>query len=199
MKRLKHLSIITLLAATFLPAAGLWAQADVDLLFQTSGNDGYRASLDAQEADYLAQLDSGVDIDAARMALILIKLARIELEAASAAGQISDGSDEIDLALADLAERIGDGFSDVVVEPDADAEGGSIEARIDSATGDIDAALEDFANVLDGEVGDISDLAADLLDGDGPFEVTFRIEGDGTRTAEAVTITRDDLDQLADG
>ena len=188
MTRLRTLTM-TSLAAITMTATSLLAQADVELVFQTERTSSYETWLDSQEVELSTQLDNGVGVDAARMSLILIKLARIQLEAGVASGQISDGSDEIDAALDDLAQRIGDSRDD---------DGNDIEARINSANNDIEAALEDLGDVLEEETEDISDLAADLQDSDEPFEVTFRIEGDGLRDDEIVTITRADLDELAD-
>ena len=182
MKRTKIVALSCWLAAQTLWAAPLSAQSDVDLVFQTDRTTIYEAYLDAQEAGFDAQLDSGVDIDKAQMALILIKLARIRLEEDRMSSQIGAASDDIDAALGDLAVLIGDEI--IGNDPDFDTELDDIETRIDDANGDIEAALDDFGEVLDTEGEQISDLAGDLLDSDAPFEVTFRIEGNGVRDDE---------------
>ena len=194
MQRMKIAAIALGLATQTLWATPVSAQKEAELVFQTERTGVYEAYLDAEDADYSAQLDNGVDIDKARMSLILIKLARIRLEADRMSTQIGDASHDIDAALMDLAELIGDEI--IGNDPDFDTELEDIETRIDDANGEIEAALDDFGETLDTEGEQISDLAGDLLDSGDPFEVTFRIEGNGVRDDEVVTVTRADLDDL---
>lgn len=210
MRRMR-IALPVLLATLACAATSLWAQEDeADLVFQTERTDAYEAYLDAREDDLYTQLDAGDEVDAARMSLILVKLARIQQEASAADEAIADATEEIDEALADLGELLGDEIDEEDPEdlgelldaiassfdddPEFEAEVDAIEERIDIANGDIESALDDLGAVLEDEAGDIADLAEELRDSDGDFEVTFQVEVDGD--VEELTITRADLDDL---
>jgi len=204
-----RIALVLLASLVYTP---LSAQDDVDLVLQAENTAAYESYLVAKEEELWDQYEAAEELDVARMSLVVVKLARIQIKADGMVERIADAAADIDTQLADLLELIGDEVSEddsddlvkllesisdtFLDDPGFEADVEVITDAIEVDNEEIESAVEDFGDVFEEELGDVSDLLDELLDSDGDFSVTFRVEGRRLREAEVTTITRADLDDL---
>ena len=201
-----------------LAAAGAFAQSEtgLELQLQQEITDDYEVYLDEQELRMRASLAAGgSDEESARMALVVILFAQLQVETDRANERIAESRSDISTDTGDLYNL----FADEIAEEDLRSAQDVVDAvqeRIDNGIDDelrqdvedisgnpdlsgdeVTSALEDFNHELADRTEEIEQLLVELRDTEEPFSVTVHFSRDGTE--EVVELTREDLDAVDGG
>ena len=199
------MSAFLLAAGCVSAAAGLQGE-DVDVEFREEVTAGYEEYLEEREGFFSAQLG---DEDAhARMALILVELGLIQVEADRANERIEAAQEDIEFQLEELGELIADELGEedaedlegllrairkrIIEERDEEFEE-RLEGIFDAIEKDnkeTEAALNDLGDAIAEHVEGIQEHVDVLLESDAPFAVRFSLE------EEVYEVSRADLDDI---
>ena len=86
------MSRIALVLLASLIQTPLSAQDDVDLVLQTDNTAAYESYLVAKQEELWDQYEAAEELDVARMSLVVVKLARIQIKADGMVGRIADAA-----------------------------------------------------------------------------------------------------------
>ena len=205
----------------FAVVIGLWAadcraqQDGVELQLRIEVTAEYEEYLDDREAALRAQIAAGDDVNAARMALAIVLLARLQVEADRVGESLAENrgdavssledlliliDDEIAVAdprsLSEFIDAVNDRFVDGI-DPDVEEELNQIGDDLNASGDDASGALFDFADESSALTDEMQTLLDELRASEAPFVVTVHLlRGDSETT---VRITRDDLDAFDSG
>jgi len=198
--------------------AGAFAQSEavVELDLQQEITAEYEEYLDEQELRMRALLAAGSsEAESARMALIVILFAQLQVETDRANERIADSRSDISTEAGDLynlfadeiaaedlqstediidavQDRLDNGLDDELREDVED-----ISDNLDLSGDEVTSALEDFNVELTDRSEEIEQLLDELRDSEEPFSVTVNFTRDGTE--EIIELTREDLDAVDAG
>jgi hypothetical protein len=195
------MSALTLAVCCISSAVGLQGE-DVDVEFREEVTADYEEYLEGRWEFFSAQLD---DENAhARMALILVELGQIGVEANRASDRIERAQEDIDFQLGELEDRIigeweEEGAADLESllrtirhrigdEKDEDME--EILDAIEKDNEEIEAALSDLGDAVADRMGEVQGHAEILVESDAPFAVRFSLRG------EVLEVDRADIDDV---
>ena len=197
-------------------AAFAQSEAGVELHLQQEITAEYEDYLDEQEFLMRALLAAGgSDEESARMALVVILFAQLQVETDRANERIADSRSDISIDTGDLYNL----FADEIAEEDLQSAEDILDAvqdrlengvddelrqdvediadNLDLSGGEMTSALEDFNVELTDRSEEIEQLLDELRASEEPFSVTVNFTRDGTE--EIIELTRDDLDAVDAG
>ena len=187
---------------------------EVDLQFQTELTPEYEIYLDQKEEELSDQVDEGEGGDQVRMALILVELAQIQVEAERSESRIEEAGEDIEFQLDDLEEVLRGEITDedtesienflrAVRQRFVQERDEVLEERLEEIfdameldSEEINAALEDFVEVLGENLDEVQELMDDLRAGEEPFTVTFYVVGGYFDETDIFEVGRENLDDV---